>query len=108
MKKTVITTFAAVAALSAGLVAAKGAHEPSWHTQDHGEIPGLQAVPKNATTAGNWSRPQPKHKPTATTLTFRCAAPKAVDTHRLNQAEGRLEAMRSDGHIDVLYFPIRK
>ena len=47
MKKTVITTFAAVAALSAGLVAAKGAHEPSWHTQDHGEIPGLQAVPKD-------------------------------------------------------------
>ena len=47
MKKTVITTFAAVAALSAGLVAAIGAHEPSWHTQDHGEIPGLQAVPKD-------------------------------------------------------------
>ena len=47
MKKTVITTFAAVAALSAGLVAAKGAHEPSWHTQDHGEIPGLQAAPKD-------------------------------------------------------------
>ena len=47
MKKTVITTFAVVAALSAGLVAAKGAHEPSWHTQDHGEIPGLQAVPKD-------------------------------------------------------------
>ena len=47
MKKTVITTFAVVAALSAGLVAAKGAHEPSWHTQDHGEIPGLQAVPND-------------------------------------------------------------
>ena len=44
MKKTVITTFAAVAALSAGLVAAKGAHEPSWHTQDHGEIAGLQTA----------------------------------------------------------------
>ena len=36
MKNTAITTFAAIIALSAGLAAAKGAHQPQWHAQDHG------------------------------------------------------------------------
>lgn len=44
MKNTAITTFAAIIALSAGLAAAKGSHQPQWHAQDHGEIAGLQTA----------------------------------------------------------------
>lgn len=110
MKKTVITTLPSLRLCLQVLWPLKVPMNRAG-TQDHGEIPAcrlcrkiMPSVPKKRRQREIGRARSFKHKPKATTLTFRCAAPKVVDTHRLNQAEGRLEAMRSDGHIDVYIF----